>query len=160
MRGNEPTKPNNSILKSDAIQTQTDIDFDGAEALAEPAIVNEIDPLSVGLSDPGDFKEAQHALTQRWGVPAAQDSSGDTDYELLLEVLTQRVSHLMLHRNQKLMASLYILDIEEDRYNLAMRGANHQQRATSLARAILERETEKIHSRRKYAARPQSELGS
>jgi Mn-containing catalase len=106
----------------------------------------------------GEFAEACHALAQRWGVPERTDASGPSDYDMLLEVLTERVGHLMLNRHQKLMSSLYVLDISERRYNEAMSASNHAARAAALARAILERETEKIASRRKYAATPREGL--
>lgn len=106
-----------------------------------------------------DYAEACEALALRWGVdlPAVQDKS--SDYAMLLEELTGRVSHLLLHRHQKLMASLYILDISERRYRAAMEAETHAERAYALAQAILERETEKIASRRKYSAAGQPGLG-
>lgn len=117
-------------------------------------------PENEGPPQRSELEEARQALAMRWGVQTRGGAAGDeSDYELLLEVLTERVAHLLAHRHQKLMASLYILDISERRYNEAMKGVTHLERAARLARAILERETEKIHSRRKYAARPQDELG-
>ncbi len=98
------------------------------------------------------------ALSERWDIRLEDDPGASSDYELLLDVLTERVSHLMMHRNQKLMASLHILDISERRYKAAMSAPTHADRAAALARAILERETEKIASRRKYAAAPREGL--
>lgn len=98
-----------------------------------------------------DYGEACRALSARWGVAPRAGDTGGGDYAYLLEVLTDRVSHLLAHRHQKLMASLYILDVSERRYNEAMSGKTHADRAAALARVILERETEKIASRRKYA---------
>lgn len=105
-----------------------------------------------------DFAEACHTLALRWGVPERTDTTGPSDYDVLLDVLTERVGHLMLNRHQKLMSSLYVLDISERRYNEAMSASSHAARAAALARAILERETEKIASRRKYAAAPREGL--
>lgn len=102
--------------------------------------------------------ETCQALAARWDIRPKDETGAETDYELLLEVLTERVSHLMTYRHQKLMASLYILDISERRYNAAMSAPTHAARAAALARAILERETEKIVSRRKYAAAPREGL--
>lgn len=104
------------------------------------------------------FGEACSALALRWGVKPVAGGPGANDYALLLEVLTERVSYLMMHRNQKLMSSLYVLDVSERRYNDAMAAGTHAARAAALARAILERETEKIASRRKYAAAPREGL--
>jgi len=106
-----------------------------------------------------DYAEACQALALRWGVDLPTVQEGPSDYAVLLDELTERVSHLLLHRHQKLMASLYILDISERRYRAAMDAETHAERAHELARAILERETEKIASRRKYAAAPQAGLG-
>ena len=117
-------------------------------------------PGSDGQPEPTELEEARQILATRWGVQAQGGVGEPSDYDLLLEVLTDRVGNLLAHRHQKLMASLYILDISEQRYNDAMNAPTHLKRAERLARAILERETEKIASRRKYAARPQGELGS
>lgn len=111
-----------------------------------------------GPADGEDYAEACQVLATRWGVVPAVHAQAHGDYAYLLDELTERVSHLMLHRNQKLMASLYILDISERRYNAAMEAPNHAARARALAQAILERETEKIASRRKYAAAPRPGL--
>lgn len=100
------------------------------------------------------IQETCNALAERWDIRPQDKEGAATDYDLLLEVLTERVSYLMTYRNQKLMASLYVLDISERRYNDAMSASTHADRAAALARAILERETEKIASRRKYAAAP------
>lgn len=98
-------------------------------------------------------------LADRWGVALPPGAAGPTDYDYLLEVLTERVSHLMTYRHQKLMASLYVLDVSERRYRAAMDAPTHAERAAALARAILERETEKIASRLKYAAPATPPLG-
>ena len=106
-----------------------------------------------------DCAAACQALALRWEMDPPAVQEGPSAYAVLLEELAERVSFLLLHRHQKLMASLYILDISERRYRAAMAAETHAERAHELALAILERETEKIASRRKYSAAPQSGLG-
>jgi len=101
---------------------------------------------------PEELRETHAALAQRWGVPERNAGTDESDYAYLLEVLTERVHGLMLRNSQKLMTALYILDVSERRYRDAMSGRDMASRAKALARVILERETEKIISRRKYAA--------
>lgn len=103
------------------------------------------------MEAPQDLVEIRQALVAQWGIVAA---SGPDDWEVLLEALTQRVGHLLLHNPNKLLTALYILDISEKRYLQALDQPTHLDRAHDLARAILERETEKIRTRQRYGKPP------
>ena len=84
----------------------------------------------------------------------SQGSAGASAWEAVLEELQERVMHLLRYNPRKLMSALYILDDSERRYLAALDQPTMEDRALDLARAILERETEKIETRRRYAQPP------
>jgi len=64
----------------------------------------------------------------------------------------------MLNNPRKLTTAVYLLDISERRYRAAMRRPGIAQKARTLAEIILERESEKIASRQRYAGEPRKRL--
>lgn len=101
------------------------------------------------MTEPEELAEAQALLVREWQI--APREGVRLDYALLLEELQERVLYLLRYNPQKLMTAIYILDVSERRYAVAMDQPTMEDRAWDLARAILERETEKIATRRKYA---------
>lgn len=96
-------------------------------------------------------------LAANWRIVPPTGEAQDAEWEFLLEALAERILHLLRNNQQKLMSALYILDIPERRYTDAMKMDSMDERARGLAVAILERETEKIVSRKRYATRPASQ---
>lgn len=109
---------------------------------------------------PGDkslIAATRDALVERWQVRHGEGA--DSDWEVLLAALTERILDLLVNNPNKLMTSLYVLDIAEHVYRAAMGLDTMEARAAALARAILDRESRKIASRRKYAnPAPEAEL--
>jgi len=97
------------------------------------------------------LQETEAALATRWQLPQRRAPEQAGDWSILLAALRERIAHLMIHNPRKLMTALYILDISEQRYLQALDQPTHEDRAHDLAQAILERETEKIATRRRYA---------
>ncbi len=98
------------------------------------------------------LQATEQALVDQWQVAPLGLSPYDLNRQLLLEALCERILYLLQYRPQKLLSSLYILDIGENTYNRAMEQDTMQDRAWALAEAIYDRETEKIELRRKYSA--------
>lgn len=95
--------------------------------------------------------ETQTALVANWDVVPVGEAEDDLNWQLLVEALAERIGWLLRHNLDKLMSALYRLDVPERRYREAMGLASTEAKAVALAEAILDRETEKIAMRRKYA---------
>ena len=95
-----------------------------------------------------DLTRLCHALTQTWNFPPAP-SQNLTEAELT-DLLQRKVEFLLKHDYQRLLSSLYILDISETKLAEANARECTGETARLLAEAILEREIEKMESRKKY----------
>jgi len=91
--------------------------------------------------------ETRDSLVERWHV--RPDTEGD--WGVLLEALAERILGLLRDNPDRLFSALYVLDISERVYREAMTAPTLQDKALALAKAILDRETQKIATRRKYA---------
>ncbi len=98
-----------------------------------------------------DLEATCAVLKDQWSVRPPAVADADLNWELLIEALAERIAILLEENPRKLLTALYVLDIAEWRFKEAMTGPTLQARARSLAQTILERETEKIRTRRKYA---------
>lgn len=103
------------------------------------------------MMDPQDLAATREHMAHYWQVALKTPAGAQTDYDGILEALQERVLQLLRDNPRKLMTALYILDIPESRYTAAMDQPTMDDRAWELARAILERESEKIITRRRYA---------
>lgn len=92
-------------------------------------------------------EDAWLALTNDWHAPVAH---GELKREAALTALEARVRHLLRHGYERLMASLYLLDVPERRVREALAGRDQREAARELAALILDREIEKAESRRRY----------
>lgn len=108
--------------------------------------------------DAGNLTAAREVLQHQWEVTVSPRPEKDLNWELLLEALEERITDLMINNPRKLTTAVYLLDISERRYQEAMRRPGIAQKARALAEIILERESEKIALRRRYAAEPRKKL--
>ena len=97
--------------------------------------------------DRSHLTELQHAVVQSWNLTAAGD-----DWEALRRSVARRVQFLLKHDFQRLLSGLYLLDVSEARVQEACRGPLAES-AERIADLILERELQKLESRRRYASR-------
>lgn len=95
-----------------------------------------------------ELAEARDILAAQWAAPLPKTNLNRAQ---LLDALEERILELLETNQDKLMSTLYILDIAEARYNAAMGQPVLQAQARALAEAVFDRETEKIALRRKYA---------
>lgn len=100
-------------------------------------------------AEPDDAAALRQALAQEWQL--ALPSPDRTVYDEVLDALRGRVRHLLQHNRDRLMAALYILDVSEDRFHAATGKKSLDDAADALARVILEREMERVRTRRRYA---------
>jgi hypothetical protein len=97
-----------------------------------------------------DYREACALVARQWQVELPGDAQQDGAWEMLLDALAERIQILLDKDQAKLMRALYVLDVSEKRYKAAM-AVPKEKVARALAQAVLDRETEKIASRKKYA---------
>ena len=95
-----------------------------------------------------DLTRLRHALTQTWNF--APVPSQDLTEAELTDLLQRKVEFLLKHDYQRLLSGLYILDITETKLTEANARKSTGETARLLAEAILEREIEKMESRKKY----------
>lgn len=100
------------------------------------------------------LEATRRELVSSWGVEIPDLDDPRTAYEILLHALEERILYLLQHNSRKLTNALYVLDVSELRYAQALDQPTMKDRARDLAHAVLERETEKIKVRQRYAANP------
>ena len=91
---------------------------------------------------------ADYTDEQVWGI----DDAG-IDWEALVDALSRRVDHLMRHDFEGLMTAMYQIDVSEQRFTEAVERPPGEQPARAVAELILERELEKMESRKRYLYR-------
>ena len=91
-------------------------------------------------------EDLKHALVEGW---ALSDEVRPSMHELLA-ALAMRVSQLLDKDPNKLSTAMYTLDIDELRFQDAMHLPGMDLKSTAVAELILERELQKIESRRRY----------
>lgn len=94
---------------------------------------------------------ARDVLTEQWSVAPPTVADAELNWELLLDALAERIEVLLEDHPRKLLTALYVLDISERRFKEDMTAPTPRARARALAQTILERETQKILTRRQYA---------
>jgi hypothetical protein len=99
-----------------------------------------------------DLVLTQEALETNWDVAPLGKAPEDLNRQMLLEALEERITYLLKHNPEKLLTALYLLDVSEKRHREAMAEPTTQTKARALAELILLRESEKIETRKKYAA--------
>ena len=95
-----------------------------------------------------DLARLHHGLAQTWNfAPAPSRNLTKTE---LVDLLQRKVEFLLKHDYERLLSSLYILDIAETELAEATAQKSTCETARLLAEAILEREIEKMESRKKF----------
>lgn len=98
--------------------------------------------------DKTDLEDLQHAVVQSWNTARAVE--GPISEDAILKALATRVAFLIRHDIDRLFAALYLIDVSEERFEKAKILSTGMEGARALARAILDREIEKMESRKRY----------
>jgi hypothetical protein len=106
--------------------------------------------------EPCDLECVHRALVQQWGIWPLGPSR--LAREALIEELGRRVDFLLRHDLERLMTSMYLLDVPEEKFAEAVRRPAHEGPARILAEIILEREVEKMQTRQQYTRRERTEI--
>lgn len=95
-----------------------------------------------------DLQDVQQALVQHWGVRPLAEKRIDLD--AILDELCRRVDFMLQHDFERLTACMYTIDVSEERFSEALKLPEKDKPARAIAQLILEREVEKMESRKRY----------
>ncbi len=110
------------------------------------------------MDEPCNWEDLHRALVQQWGVGPI--GSGRPGREALLEELRRRVDFLLRHDFDRLISCMYMLDVPEEKFTEAVRRPPHEQPDRLLADIILEREIERMQTRRRYARQERTDIAA
>ncbi len=99
--------------------------------------------------EPADLRDVHRALVQQWGIWAIEGKRIARD--AILDELARRVDFLLKHDFDRLMSCMYTIDVAEQRFSEALKLPEKDKPARAIAQLILEREIEKMESRKRYA---------
>ena len=100
------------------------------------------------VMEPTDLQDLHRALVQQWGVwPLGEKRIA---WDAILDELGRRVDFLLKHDFERLMSCMYMIDVSEQRFSEAVKSPEGDRPARAIAELILEREVEKMESRRRY----------
>ena len=98
--------------------------------------------------EPHELEEVRGILTRTWGVRTTP--SPPAAYDELRDRLIARVAFMLRHDYERLLSLLYLLDVRERDLRATLETSDEAAKAETLAQLILDRETEKVESRKKY----------
>lgn len=84
-------------------------------------------------------------------------ADSEFDSGQMIAILSRRIEELMAGRLEELMSMMYRLDIEESKIRTALAPGNEENPATSLARLIVERQNQRMATKKKYKQNPLSD---
>lgn len=95
-----------------------------------------------------DLQDIHQALVQQWGIwPLGEKCIA---WDALVQELGRRVEFLLKHDFERLMSCMYMVDISEQRFSEAIKLPEEDKPARVIAELILEREVQKMESRKRY----------
>ncbi|WP_089356943.1 hypothetical protein [Ekhidna lutea] len=75
---------------------------------------------------------------------------GENEFDRLEEFLTKQVNHLLDHDLNRLLNALYRIDIPENQVKSLLQNSKQGEIAPNMAKAIIEREKQKVITRQQY----------
>lgn len=94
--------------------------------------------------------ELQLALSHTWQLRRAGGDNLIEQPDPLLAVLRERITELLREDMQTLLTAMYRLDIPERKFEQAMALSNTDAIAEALARIVLDREVQRLQTRKQY----------
>lgn len=101
------------------------------------------------ILEKNDWIRLENDMSSRWELTLPTNSS-DTTYEHLFQLVKTQVVAWLQYDMDKLVHSLYRLDIREKDVQKAFEATKMEDIADGLTKLILNREVEKYYSRKKY----------
>ena len=98
--------------------------------------------------EPADLQDVHRELVQHWGIwPLAEKRIA---LDAILDELGRRVDFMLKHDFERLMSCMYMIDVSEQRFSEAVKLPEKDRPARAIAELILDREVEKMESRKHY----------
>ena len=94
-----------------------------------------------------DIDKAASLLQKNWDLLPPSD----LDWESLLAALRVQMEHMLMNDFERLVQSMYRLDVAESRFQLALALPSVPERAAALATIVLDRELQRLATWRKYS---------
>lgn len=94
-----------------------------------------------------DIEGTARLLQKNWDLTPPVDM----DWETLRQALVLQLGHMMAHDVERLVQSMYRLDVSEPKFHAAMALPTAEERAQALANVVLEREMLRVATWRKYS---------
>lgn len=99
--------------------------------------------------DAKQVNELKDELIASWKITMPDDHA-ISNSEQIFEALHRRIAELLCHDMQRLLTAIYRLDVSERNFDAAMSLSTTEEVARALARSVLERELQRLHSRRQH----------
>lgn len=96
-----------------------------------------------------DWLRLENDMSSRWELPVTSDDT-NTTYNSLFQLVKTQVVEWLQYDMDKLVNSLYRLDIREKDVQKAFEATKMEDIADGLTKLILNREVEKYYSRKQY----------
>lgn len=95
-----------------------------------------------------DWQQARRLLVRNWGL---KPDEGWADRAALLAALEAQVRHMLADEFERLVQTMYRLDVSEARFRQALALPDRDQQAAALATVIWERELQRLETWQKYS---------
>ena len=102
------------------------------------------------MHDMETIREAGLLLRDDLELKPPDVAEAEDAYMQMRDFIAQKVAHWMQNAPEHLFNVLYRLDVSENKAKAAFTNQTEEEPAIALANLIMEREIEKVHSRRKY----------
>lgn len=94
-----------------------------------------------------DINKTAELLLKNWGLTPPNE----LDWESLKQALTMQLDYLLRQDFERLVQSMYRLDVSEPKFQRALLLPTVEERASALATIVLERELQRLATWRKYS---------
>lgn len=95
-------------------------------------------------------EETALALNKSWQVKVDDGAGSEWNWEWLLKALAGRIHEMLENDFEGLINAMYRMDVAERDFRKAMQGESLELMSLNIARLVMEREKQKVITRRKY----------
>ena len=101
------------------------------------------------------FEETRALIAADFEIEGVKETFGE---EELLEALAHQIAYMIEYRLEFLLSLMYRLDVAEAKVNAALDPAASEPPNRALAKLVLERQKERVRTKREYASRKGDDL--
>ena len=97
-----------------------------------------------------DVQDISGLVVSDFNLEDKRDSLISNDFEEFREKLQDLINYLLDHDFERLLNAMYRLDINEDKFRKALGNQQSENIARDIAELVIDREMQKVITRRKY----------